>query len=294
MTNGSASAEARSRLEIREVHPHIGAEILGLDLREFIDDLTFAAVRDAFDRHSVLVFRNQDITDDQQVAFSRRFGELERTSFAIAAPNPYVYSLSNVDDQGNVLAPDAKRRTFLQVNERWHTDSSFRKVPAMASILSAREVPADEGDTCFASMRVGYETLPPERREALEGLIGLHHYAYSLSLFGDGGVSQEEKDALPPAAHPLVRTHEPTGRKSLFVSGHVERVLGMAPEAGRALVAELIDWCTRPERVYRHRWRRHDLVMWDNRCVLHRATVIPEAKRRIMHRTTVAGDGPVR
>lgn len=290
----SATAASKSRLIIQEVHPHIGAEIAGLDLREPVDEATFAALRDAFHRYSVLVFRDQGVTDDQQVAFSRRFGKLERTSFAIAAPNPYVYSLSNVDDAGNVLAPDAKRRTFLLVNERWHTDSSFRAIPAMASVLSAREVPPAEGDTCFASMRVGYATLTPERQEALEGLVGMHHYAYSLSLFGDGGVSQEEKNALPPAAHPLVRTHEPTGEKSLFVSGHIERIVGMPSEEGRALVAELIDWCARPEYVYRHRWRRHDLVMWDNRCVLHRATVIPETRRRIMHRTTIAGSGPVR
>ena len=288
----SAIMESQSELSIRELHPHIGAEITGLDLRMPLDDSTLESVRNAFARYSVLVFRGQDVTDDQQVAFSRYFGELERTSFAIAAQNPYVYYLSNVDDAGNVLAPDAKRRTFLVVNARWHTDSSFREVPAMASILSGREVPEGEGDTWFASMRVGYETLAPERKKALEGLLGVHHCAYSLSLFGDGGVSQDEKDALPPVAHPLVRTHEPTWRKTLFVSGHIERIVGMPLEEGRALVGELIDWCTRPEYVYRHRWRQHDLVMWDNRCVLHRATVIPREARRIMHRTTIAGNGP--
>lgn len=290
----SAIMESESELSIREVHPHIGAEITGLDLREPLDASVLECIHDAFARYSVLVFRGQDITDEQQVAFSRHFGELERTSFAIAAPNPYVYYLSNVDDAGNVLAPDAKRRTFLVVNARWHTDSSFREIPAMASILSGREVPEGEGDTCFASMRVGYETLTPERKKALEGLLGVHHYAYSLSLFGDGGVSQEERDALPPATHPLVRTHEPSGKKSLFVSGHIERILGMPVEEGRALVDELIDWCARPQYVYRHRWRQHDLVMWDNRCVLHRATVIPHDARRIMHRTTIAGGGPAR
>lgn len=289
----SIAAASQGHLVIRKVHAHIGAEVLGLDAREPMDEASFRAVRDAFHEHSVLVFRNQPTSDDQQVAFSRRFGELERTSFAIAAPNPYVYSLSNVDDQGNVLEAGAKKRKFLDVNSRWHTDSSFREIPAMASVLSAREVPGTGGDTCFASMRVGYELLPDDRKRSLERLVGVHHYAYSLGLFGDGGVSQEEKDALPPSAHPLVCMHEPTGEKSLYVSGHIERVVGMPVEEGRRLAEELIDWCTRPEYVYRHRWQPDDLVMWDNRCALHRVTVIPEKERRIMHRTTIAGEGPV-
>ena len=289
----SIAAASQGHLVIRKVHAHIGAEVLGLDVREPMDGASFGAVREAFHEHSVLVFRNQSIDDDQQVAFSRLFGELEKTSFAVAAPNPYIYSLSNVDEQGNVLAAGAKKRTFLDVDSRWHTDSSFRDIPAMASILSAREVPREGGDTCFASMRVGYESLSEEKKRSLQGLVGVHHYAYSLGLFGDGGVSQEEKDALPPAAHPLVRTHEPTGAKSLYVSGHIERIVGMPVEDGRRLAEELIDWCTRPELVYRHRWQPDDLVMWDNRCVLHRVTEIPENERRIMHRTTIAGDSPV-
>jgi alpha-ketoglutarate-dependent 2,4-dichlorophenoxyacetate dioxygenase len=289
----SVAATSQGNVVIRKVHPHIGAEVLGLDLRKPIDEPSFEAVRDAFHAHSVLVFRNQNISDDQQVEFSHRFGELEKTSFAIAAPNPYIYSLSNVDDHGNVLESDTKKRNFLLVNTRWHTDSSFREIPAMASVLSGREVPRQGGDTCFASMRVGYEALAEGRRKTLEGLVGLHHYAYSLSLFGDSGVSQEEKDALPAVAHPLVRTHKPTGRKSLYVSGHIERLVGMPVEEGCVLVKELIDWCTRPEFVYQHQWQQHDLVMWDNRCTLHRATLIPEVERRIMHRTTIAGEGPV-
>ena len=289
----STTAASLDNLTVRKVHPHVGAEVTGIDLREPMDSETFETVRDAFHKHSVLVFRDQDITDDQQVAFSRRFGELEKTSFAIAAPNPYIYYLSNVDDDGNVLEPDAKRRHFLEVNARWHTDSSFREIPAMASILSGREVPSAEGDTCYASMRVGYASLPEEKRKQIEDLVGMHHYAYSLSLFADSGVSQAEKDELPPVPHPIVRTHTPTGERSLYVSGHIESIQGMPVEEGRALAGELIDWCTRPEYVYRHKWQRYDLVMWDNRCALHRATVIPAKERRIMHRTTIAGDEPV-
>ena len=281
-------------ITVTKLHPHIGAEITGVDVRRPLDDVSFEVIGEAWSQHSVLVLRDQRIDDDQQVAFARQFGPLEETTFTITADNPYIYKLSNVGRDGNIVPMSSTKRLFLDVNARWHTDSSFRPVPAMGSILSGRTVPKKElGDTAFASMRVGYETLPEERKRALEGLVAVHDYSYSLSLFGDGIVPKDEIDTVPPVRHPLVRTHAPTGLKSLFVSGHIERIEGMPVEEGRALVAELIEWCTRPGYVYRHRWRRHDLVMWDNRCALHRATVIPTNEPRLMHRATIAGDGPV-
>lgn len=288
-----AATATRDKPVVQPLHPFFGAGISGLDLREPLDDESFSVVLDAFNTYSVLVFRGQDLSDEQHIAFSRRFGELEKTSFSIASSNPYIYQLSNIDEDGNVLEPDAVKRAFLEVNGRWHTDSSFRDTPALGSLLSAKEVPAREGDTNFASMRIAYESLSESRKESLEGVRAKHHYAYSLSLFGGAGASQEEKDALPPVEHPLVRTHQPTGKKSLYVSGHIESIVGMPVEEGRLLTKELIDRCTRPEYVYTHRWQRHDLVMWDNRCVLHRATAIPAKEKRIMHRTTIAGEGPV-
>ena len=142
-----------------------------------------------------------------------------------------------------MLPVDSKKRLFLDVNARWHTDSSFRPVPAMGSILSGRTVPKKEhGDTAFASMRVGWETLPEERKRALEGLVAVHDYSYSVSLFGDRLIPKSQMDTVPPVRHPLVRTHAPTGLKSLFVSGHIERIEGMPVEEGRALVAELVEW----------------------------------------------------
>ncbi len=289
----SAATATQGKLVVRPLHPLFGAEISGLDLREPLDDDTFAGVLDAFNTYSILVFRGQDLTDEQHIAFSRRFGELEKTSFTIASTNPYIYRLANVDDDGNVLEPDAIKRTFLEVNGRWHTDSSFREIPALGSLLSAKEVPSRDGDTHFASMRVAYEALSEGRKQSLEGIRAKHHYAYSLSLFGEGGVSQEEKDALPPVEHPLVRTHQPTGKKSLYVSGHIESIVGIPVEEGRLFAEELINWCTRPEYIYTHRWQRHDLVMWDNRCALHRASAVPAKEKRIMHRATIAGQGPV-
>ena len=281
-------------ISVRQVHPHIGAEIEGVDLSRSLDGATFAAVRDAFNQHSVLVFRNQQLTDAEQVAFSERFGELEKTSFAVGADDRFVYKLSKIDDAGDVLVEGSEKRNFLIINRRWHSDSSFRPIPAMASILSGREIPAqDAGDTNFASMRVGYETLPESRRAAIEGLVAYHHFAYSVGLFDNTGVTEEELAALPPVPHPVIRSHPGTGKLSLYVSGHIERIEGMAVEEGRKLAEELVEWCTRPGFVYQHEWRQHDLVMWDNRCALHCVTDIPTHGRRIMHRTTVAGDGPV-
>lgn len=289
----STATSTQVKLVTRPLHPLFGAEVSGIDLREPLDDDTFAAVLDTFNTYSVLVFRGQDLTDEQHIAFSRRFGELEKTSFAIASDNPYIYRLANVDDDGNVLEPDAIKRAFLEVNGRWHTDSSFREIPALGSLLSAKQVPAREGDTQFASMRVAYEALSESRKQSLEGIRAKHHYAYSLSLFGGVGASQEEKDALPPVEHPLVRIHQPTGKKNLYVSGHIESIVGMPVDEGRLFAKELIDRCTRPEYVHTHKWQQHDLVMWDNRCVLHRASAVPAKEKRIMHRTTIAGRGPV-
>lgn len=279
---------------VEAVHPYIGAEILGVDLTKPIDDALCALIRDAFNQYSVLVFRDQDIDDDQQVAFSSRFGELEKNSFTLASHNRYVYHLSNIDERGEVLAADASKRTFLKVNSRWHTDSSFKPIPAMASILSGREIPQNErADTEFASMRVGYATLPAARRDELYGLIGVHHYGYSLGLFDDGAIQETQVDALPPVRQPLVRVHPGSGEPSLFVSGHIESIEDMPRLAGRKLAEELVAWCTRPGYVYAHEWRTNDLVMWDNRCALHRASVIPAREIRRAHRTTVAGEGPI-
>ena len=288
------AAPAYSGITVSKLHPHIGAEITGVDLRQPLDETSFEVIREAWNQHSVLVLRDQRIDDEQQVAFASKFGALEETTFTVAADNPYIYKLANVDDDGNVLPVGSKKRLFLDVNARWHTDSSFRPVPAMGSILSGRMVPAKEhGDTAFASMRVGYETLTDEKKRALGGLVAVHDYSYSIGLFNDKLIPQDEMDSVPPVRHPLVRTHPSTGLESLFVSGHIERIEGMPVEEGRALVTELIEWCTRPAYVYRHRWSQHDLVMWDNRCALHRATVIPTTEPRLMHRATIAGEGPV-
>lgn len=291
----SEAMETAGALEVRPLHPHIGAEVTGIDLRRPQSEETKAELRALFARHSVLVFRDQRIDDAQQVAFSRIFGELEGTTFSIANCDPYVYQLSNVDETGQVLQPNTRKRLFLEVNARWHTDSSFRAIPAKGSLLSGREVPVGEGDTAFCSMRVGWRTLPEEMKRRVEPLKGVHSYAYSIGLFNGGevGVTPEELATIPPVAHPMVRTHPDTGEKNLYVSGHIERVEGLPVAEGRALAEELVAWCARPDYVYVHAWQPFDAVLWDNRCALHRASAVPSARRRIMHRTTIAGEGPV-
>lgn len=287
--------EVPEGLTVRPLHEQLAAEVTGIDMRAPQSEATKRALRALFAKHSVLVFRDQRVTDEEQVAFTRIFGELEETTFGIANRHRYVYQLSNVDENGEVLKVDTKKRLFLEVNARWHTDSSYRPIPAKGSLLSGREVPEGEGDTAFCSMRVGWQTLPDEMKRRVEGLKAVHSYAYSLSLFDEhgAGVTQEELATVPPVVHPMVRTHPDTGERGLYVSGHIERVEGLPVEEGRALAEELVAWCARPQYVYQHKWQPFDAVMWDNRAALHRATAIPATQRRIMHRTTIAGEGPV-
>lgn len=282
-------------LELRQLHPHIGVEVTGIDIRKPLSEAVVQSLKAAFNEYAVLVFRQQFISDEEQIAFSRYFGELEEISFGqLGANNKYIYQLTNTDPRGNILRQSAKKRTVLNVNARWHSDSSFKANPAMASILSGREIPTREiANTDFASMQVGYETLPTSRKRALVGRCGVHHYVHSLKMTGNGGVPQAELDALPPVQHPLVRVHPGNGRPSLFVSGHIETVVGPQGEEGVALAEALIAWCTRDAYVYSHEWQTGDLVMWDNRAALHRAAVVPQHEVRRVHRTTVVGEGSV-
>ena len=210
-------------LRVEKLHPHIAALVSGVDLTQPLGESVFNHIRDAFDQYSVLVFRNQAIDDDQQVAFSRRFNDLEKISFSGAAQNPYVYRLSNVDENGHLLGLDTKKRVFLKVNSRWHTDSSFKPVPAMASILSGREIPVSEhADTDFASLRAGYASLPTARREALHALIAVHYYGYSLSLIGGRRTTSGAR--RPPAEPASDRAPPPRHRQNEFICQWSHRI----------------------------------------------------------------------
>ena len=283
-------------LSIERVHPRFGARITGLDLGRPLDDVTFKTLLDAFNEFSVLVFPGQGLTDAQQIAFSERFGPLEQTIGSIAHnPNvkPEISFIANVDPDGNLIDPTDRRVIYHSANQMWHTDSSFKRIPALASALSGREVPPEGGETEFASMRVAYDELPAAVIQRLEGRLAIHSFAYSRGKVAGGLLRPEDEAQVPPVEQVLIRTNPLNGRKSIYVASHASHIVGLPVEEGRALIQELIEVTTRPENVYRHVWTVGDLVMWDNRCMLHRGRPWDATKyRRVMHRTTVAGVGP--
>ncbi|HEY7540620.1 MAG TPA: TauD/TfdA family dioxygenase [Methylomirabilota bacterium] len=282
-------------LETRPLHPLLGVEIVGVDVRH-ADAGVFARIADAFEEHSVLLFRGQTLDDEAQIAFSRRFGPLETTIRTVVSHvryRPEISNLANVDSDDRLIPRGDRRNLFNAGNQMWHTDSSFKRVPAHASLLSGREVPPAGGETEFASMRVAYERLPEAIRRTLEGRVAIHSFEYSRGLVGDGLLSPEDAAQVPPVPQALVRANPVNGRKAFFVASHACEIVGMPTDEARALIRELLERATAPDRVYTHRWRPGDLVMWDNRCVLHRGRPWDESRyRRVMHRTTVAGEGP--
>ena len=249
-------------------------------------------IEGAFHRHAVLVFPEAHLSEAEHIAFSRRFGPLERT-LSQRTERQEISLLSNVGKDGAVAKPDDKLGLFLKGNRSWHTDSSFKKVGAKASLLRAVEVPASGGDTEWADMRAAWDALDLATQQRLEGLTAVHSYAWSQGQQVGGAtiLTSAEWDALPPVQHPVVRTHPATGRKNLYVGRHASHVVGMEVERGRALLRQLTEDACQPPRLFRHQWRRGDLAVWDNRCVLHRGHPWPFAERRVMKRTTVAGEG---
>ena len=272
------------------------ARLTGLDLSSPLDEGDFGQVRDAFHRYAVVVFPEQPLTDEQQIAFSERFGPLEvslRKDRPRRVDNPRISDISNVDEKDRVFDPDDERAIYNAGNRLWHSDSSFKRVPAMASLLSGREVPPEGGETEYADLRGAWDALPAERKRGLESLVAEHSFVYSRGLIGYDQFTDAERAAVPPVPQAVVRTHPATGRKSLYLGSHASHILGRHVEEGRALLRELLEFATQPQFVCRHVWRQHDLVMWDNRCVLHRGRPWDERRyRRVMHRTTVAGAGP--
>ncbi len=281
-------------LTFRKLHPLFGVEIGGVDVGGPLDDPTFAAIRAALDEYSLLVFRDQDLDDDKQVAFSRRFGPLETTVKANPAGGSYFARQSNLDIKtGAVIPPQDKRMVYQKGNYFWHTDSSFKPIPALCSLLSGRVVPPEGGNTEFATMRAAYAELPDATKQRIERLIAEHSLAYSRGLVDPTVLTEEEKAEVPPVRQALVRTNPANGRKSLYVSAHASHIIGMPIEEGRALLRELTEFATQPKFCHSHQWRQGDLVIWDNRCLLHRATAYDTVKyKRLMQRTTVAGDAP--
>jgi alpha-ketoglutarate-dependent 2,4-dichlorophenoxyacetate dioxygenase len=290
--------EAAMAPTITPLLPHLGARVDGVDLSRPMDDAAFRTIAAAFDEHSVLIFHAQRLSDEQQMRFSERFGPLETTLASIGQESrlhPNLVDLSNVDpDHDDKLMDWSDRRMLYQSgNQLWHTDSSFKPVPAMASALSGREVPPAGGETEFVSMRHAYATLPGETRKKIDGRVVVHSILYSRSTIAPGLFDPEHEKALPPVRQALVRANPANGRKSIYIGSHAWYIEGMEPQESRRLLDDLLAHATRPEVVLQHRWTQWDLVMWDNRCVLHRGRPWDAAKHpRVMRRTTVAGEGP--
>jgi alpha-ketoglutarate-dependent 2,4-dichlorophenoxyacetate dioxygenase len=206
---------------------------------------------------------------------------------------PEIADLSNVDAEGRLIPPEDRRMLYHSGNQLWHSDSSFKKIPALASLLSAREVPPEGGETEFASLWGAWEALPEPTQRRLEGLVAVHHLAYSRSLVAPGLLTSEQEAELPPVRQALVRTNPVNGRKTLYVGSHASHIEGMPEDEGRTLLQLLLALATQPPLVFCHRWQAGDFVIWDNRAVLHRGRPWDTSRyRRVMHRTTVAGEGP--
>ena len=275
------------------LHPRFGARVTGVDLTRPMDDATFAEIRQAFAEYSVLVFPDQSLTDDRQIAFSRRFGPLEPTKVGSRGAGTPLVILSNLDEDGK-LVPDAHRFNLVhKANALWHSDSSFKVVPALGSMLSARTVPPTGGETEFAGMIAAWEDLPAATRARIDGRIALHSFATSRDRIDPSLMTQVERDALPPVKQVMVRDIPETGKRALYVGSHAGAILGMPDEEAKTLIDELIAFATRPEIVYCHRWTEGDCVLWDNRAVIHRGRPFDRSRHpRVMVRTTIEGDGP--
>jgi len=275
----------------RPLAPRLGAEIIGVDLSQGVDDTLFRAIYDAFLEHQVLLFGVQDLPPGRQVEFARHFGEVQ-----IHVMNQYhadgfpeLYRLSNLDENGNPTGRHPDKGTLA-----WHTDGSWQRVTGHATIIYSEIVPETGGETHFCDMYGAYERLSPEWKARIASLRAVHNLDFSRTRrHGEDPMTEAQRKAVPPVDHPIVRTHPDTGRKCVFLGDHAEYVVGMAYDEGRDLIEELNALIVHPDLVYEHHWRPGQLLVWDNRCVTHRATEYdPATQRRVIRRCTVLGEVP--
>jgi len=275
----------------RPLHRLFGAIVEGVDVTKPIHDETFTELQNALTEFSVLVFPGQEINDAQQIAFSQRFGPLETTKVGTRGTGSPLVILSNIGEDNRVV-PFADRLNMVnRANMQWHADSSFKRIPAQTSILSAREVPVTGGNTEFVSMRVVYAELPEDLKQAVEDRVAIHNFAHSRDKVDPNLMTDSERATLPPVRQAMVLDQ---GHKlSLYIGSHVSDVEGMTTSESRKLIDRLLSFATQKQFIYRHTWCLHDLVMWDNRSVIHRAQpFINHKERRRMVRTTIAGVTP--
>ena len=279
-------------LTFRKLHPCFAAEVSPVDLKTVRDEATLARIRAGMDEFAVLVFRDQIWSDAEHLDFAQRLDGRLHTKLGISAlqknrfGNEALGDISNLDESGEIMKSDNRRRMYGLGNRLWHTDASFQDPPGRYSILSAKVVPPVDADTEFADMRAAYDSLPDGEKARLEGLRVHHSIAYSRQTLGFE-FSETEQEALQGAVHPLVRTIPRSGRRSLYLASHASRIIDWPVPEGRLLLRELIEHATQPRFVYRHQWRVGDLVIWDNRATMHRARPFDDARyRRELRRVT--------
>ncbi len=293
MEDPAAAAIEVQDFEVRALPAVFGAEVIGIDLARPLSDADFARVHAAHLAHHLLVFRDQHLSPAQQVAFSRRFGPLQihvLPQFRLP-DHPEVLIVSNIVQDGKPIG-------LGDAGVYWHSDMSYKERPALGTMLYARELPAEGGDTLFADMHVALDRLPRALRERIEGREAEHSYVLRHVELSQRGawrpkLTEQQLNEVRPVRHPMVRTHPETGQKALYVSEHfTARVVDLPEDESRALLDELFEHSVRDECVYRHVWAPNDLVFWDNRALMHRAAGTPDHMRRLMHRTTIEGDAP--
>jgi alpha-ketoglutarate-dependent 2,4-dichlorophenoxyacetate dioxygenase len=285
-------------LTLKALTPAFAAEASGLDLSVPLTDRDIADIHAGMDKYAVLVFRGQHLDNEQQLAFTQSLGPIEQ-SIGTSLRKPSEYRLpttfadvSNLDQDNKPFAREDRRRQFAIGNRLWHSDSSFKPIPAKYSLLYAHIIPSKGGETEFADMRAAYDALDDETRTLIEDLVCEHSQIFSRGKLGFAEFTDEERERMRPVLQRLVRTHPTSGRRSLYLSSHAGGIVGWPVPEARALLMDLNEHATQRAFVYSHRWQVGHLVIWDNRATMHRARPFPHDQPRDMRRTTLAGDGP--
>ena len=286
-------------LTVKPLHPVFAAEVTGIDLTRSLTDAQVAEVGAAMDLYAVCVFPGQRLTDEQQIAFSERFGKLETTrranrpGFKPRLGDLRLSDISNLDENNRLLPRDDWRLAGDLGNRLWHTDSSFKRTPAKYSLLSARVIPAEGGETQFADLRAAYDALPEKKKRRLEGLVAMHSLMHSRAKIGFTDYVPEEREKEAPVPQVIVRTHPGSGRKTLYLASHARDIPGLSLPEACLLLHDLIDHATQPQFVFTHRWTVGDLVIWDNRCTMHRGRAYDDQRyKRDMRRLTLQDSAP--
>lgn len=283
---------------VTPLHPLFAARVEGIDLRQPLSAEAAGWIEAQMDRYAVLVFPGQDLTDDQQIAFGENFGPLENESATVdnhkrRLGHAQMNDISNLDEKGRLLAANDRRRMFALGNRLWHSDSSFKPTPAKYSMLHGRVVPPAGGNTEFADMRAAWDALPAARQAALRGLVTEHSLLYSRAALGFDDYTPEERAKWAPVPQRLVRRHPGSGRETIYLSSHIGQIQGWPRPEAMMLIRDLVEHATQRQFVYSHAWSRHDLVVWDNRCTMHRGTAYDDKTfPRDMRRVTLQDSAP--